>query len=100
LARLARKCVLTLAIICFTAMATGVTLQLHLLGDAHPHKHDFNNCLICQQLLLMPGKFVSEPEPAIETGGRIEHSVNFHSAICIKQFHLQQFDPRPPPAAF
>ena len=98
--RLGRKCVLTLAIVCFAAMTTGVTLQLHLLGDAHSHEHDFENCLVCQQLLLMPGKFVLEPELTAETGGQIERYVNFHSANCIKQFHHQQFDPRPPPSAF
>lgn len=89
-----------LIIACFAAMTTGVTLQLHLLSDTHSHEHDFNNCQVCQKLLLAPGKFVWEPEPAIEMGGRIEHYVNFHSAVCIKQFQHQQFDPRPPPAAF
>jgi len=99
LARLARKCIITLVIVCFTAMTTGVTLQLHLLSEAHSHKHDFNRCLICQQLLLTPGKFTPEPELAIDMSDQIEHYVNFNSAICIKQFHHQQFDPRAPPAA-
>jgi len=97
LVRLARKCVLTLAIICFVAMTTGVTLQLHLLSDTHPEEHDSKHCSICQQLLISPGKFILEPEPAIEMGGQIECYVNFHSAIYIKQFHHQQFNPRPPP---
>jgi len=99
LAHLARKCVLTLAIVCFTAMTTGVMLQLHLLSDAHSHEHDFDHCLICQQLLITPGKFVLGPELTAETDSQIERYVNFHSANCIKQFHHQQFDPRPPPAA-
>jgi len=97
--RLARKCVLTLAIICFVAMTTGVTLQLHLLSDTHPEEHDSEHCSICQQLLIAPGKFLLEPELTVEISSQIECCIDFHSTICIKQFHHQQFDPRPPPAA-
>jgi len=100
LARLARKCVLMpLSIVCFAAMTTGVTLQLHLLSNAHPDGHDSEHCSVCQQLLLALGKIVLEPEVTVEMGSQIECYVNFHSAICIKQFHHQQFDPRPPPTA-
>jgi hypothetical protein len=97
--RLARNCILSLAIVCFVAMTTGVAIQLHLLGDAHPEEHDSEHCSVCQQLLIMPGKLALEPELTLEMDGQIECYVNFHSAVCIKQFHHQQFDPRPPPAA-
>jgi hypothetical protein len=92
-----RKAVLICMTICFVAMVAGVSLQLHLLSNAHPEKHDSEHCSVCQQLLITPGKFVLEPELAVEMGGQIECYVNFHSAICIKQFYHQQFNPRPPP---
>ena len=93
-----RQAVLICLTVCFVAMVTGVSLQLHLLGDTHPEKHDSEHCSVCQQLLIAPGKFLLEPELAIEMSSQIECCINFHSAICIKQFHHQQFDPRPPPA--
>jgi hypothetical protein len=97
--RLSRKAVLICITVCFVAMTTGFVLQLHLLGNAYPQKHDSERCSVCQQLLVMPGKFVLEPELTIEMAGQVEHYVNFHPIVCIKQFHHQQFDPRPPPAA-
>jgi hypothetical protein len=99
LSRLGRKAVLICTTICFVAMTTGLMLQLHLLGDAHPKKYDSEQCSVCQQLLIVPGKFILEPELTLEMAGQIEHYVGFHSTICIKQFHHQQFNPRPPPAA-
>jgi hypothetical protein len=80
-------------------MVTGVSLQLHLLSEAHPEKHDLEHCSLCQQLLLAPGKFILEPEIAIEMASQVYGYVNFHSIVCVKQFTHQQFDPRPPPAA-
>jgi len=80
-------------------MVTGISLQLHLLSDTHPEEHDSKHCSVCQQLLITPGKFLPEPELAVEMGGQIECYVNFYSAICIKQILYQQFNPRPPPAA-
>ena len=85
--------------VCFVAMTTGLMLQLHLAIDAHSEKHDSEQCSVCQQLLIVPGKFILEPELTLETAGQIEHYVNFHPTIRIKQFHHQQFGPRPPPAA-
>ena len=97
--RLDRQAVLICITVCFVAMVTGILLQLHLLSDTHPEEHDSKHCSVCQQLLLAPGKFVPEPELTVEMGGQIKCYVNFHSAICIKQFHHQQFNPRPPPVA-
>ena len=94
-----RQAVLICITACFVAMVTGISLQLHLLSDTHPEEHDSKHCSVCQQLLIAHGKFLLEPELAIEMGGQIECYVNFHSAICIKQIHYQQFNPRPPPVA-
>lgn len=97
--RLYRKTVLICITICFVAMVTGLSLQLHLLSESHPEKHDSERCSLCQQLLLVTGKFVLEPELALETSGRIECHIKLNPNICVKQFHHQQFNPRPPPTA-
>jgi hypothetical protein len=99
LSSLGRKAVLICTTVCFVAVTTGLMLQLHLLGDAHSKKHDSEHCSVCQQLLIAPGKFVLEPELTLEMAVQIEHYVNFHPTIRIKQFHYQQFGPRPPPTA-
>ena len=97
--RLYQKTVLICVTVCFAAMATGLSLQLHLLSEEHPEKHDSEHCSLCQQLLLSPGKFVLESELTFEISSQIEYCIDFHNNICIKQSHYQQFDPRPPPAA-
>jgi len=99
LSRLDRKVAIIYTTICFAAVTTGIMLQLHLLSDEHSEKHDSKHCSVCQQLLIAPGKFVLEPELALETGGQIERYVNTNSTICIKQFQHEQLNPRPPPAA-
>jgi len=99
LGRFDRKAVLICMTICFVAMVTGVSLQLHLLSHEHSRGHDFDDCSICRQLLITHGKFVPEPELTLEISSQIECCIDFHSAICIKQIHYQQFNPRPPPSA-
>jgi len=96
---LKRQAILTCITICFAAMVTGVPLQLHLRSEAHSEKQDSERCSLCQQLLLTPGKFILEPELAIETTSRIYGYINFHSIACIKQLIHRQFGPRPPPTS-
>ncbi|MBN2592056.1 MAG: hypothetical protein JXA81_01010 [Sedimentisphaerales bacterium] len=98
MSHLDRKAAIICTTICFAGVTTGVILQLHLLSNENPEQHDSKHCSVCQQLLIAPGKFVLEPELALETGGQIERYVNTHSTICVKQFHHQQLNPRPPPA--
>jgi len=99
LGRLYQKTVLIFMTVCFAAMVTGISLQLHLLREAHPEKHDTEHCSLCQQLLFSPGKFFLESELTFEISSQIEYCIDFHNNICIKQSHHQQFNPRPPPAA-
>jgi hypothetical protein len=80
-------------------MTTGILLQLHLLSEEHPEKHDSEHCSLCQQLLFSPVKFDLESEHIFEIDSQTECCIDLHNNICIKQFHHQQFDPRPPPAA-
>lgn len=94
-----RQAVLICITICFVAMVTGLSLQIHLMSDKSPEEHDSKHCSMCQKLLLSPEKFILEPEFVVEMAGRIECYTKSHSNICIKQFRYQQFNPRPPPAA-
>jgi len=94
---IARKAAFILTILCFAALAAGLTLKLHLLSHEHPEEHDFDHCSICQQLLITPAKFIPEPElslPDVDLhSGNIEFVLRFYvTAVC-----CTPFDPRPPP---
>lgn len=95
--RSARKCVLMLAAVCFVSMATGATLQLHLLGHEHPHEHDSEHCLICQQLVVS-GKYVAEPGLQLDDITRFEYFTDFYCHSYITIFNPKSFSPRPPPS--
>ena len=99
MACLDRKTVLICITVCFVAMVTGVSLQLHLLSHEHSREHDIDSCSICRQLLIAHGKFALEQELTLDIGDQFERDVHFHSTICVKRFHCQPSDPRPPPAA-
>jgi hypothetical protein len=94
LIRSARKCVLVFTTVYFVSMATGAMLQLHLLG--HGHEHDFENCSICQQLIV-PSKYVTEPE--LKLGDVVELEYFLEACCCsyVKIFNPKSFNPRPPP---
>jgi len=97
LKRLARKAVLITSIACFAAMVMGITLYLHLLSRQHPEEHDAAHCSICQQLLIAPGKFITEPELIILDHSPRTDTVEFQSQSCIIPFHPGSSDPRAPP---
>ena len=93
-----RKAVLICITVCFVAMVTGVSLQLHLLGHEHPEEHDSEHCSVCQQLLITPGKFIMEPVSNLPDTGFHAYNVEFQSQSYVIAFHFEPFDPRPPPA--
>lgn len=95
--RSARKCVLMLVAACFVSMTSGVTLQLHLLGHEHPHKHDSENCPICQQLIVS-GKYIAGPELQLEDIAQFEYFTYFCCRSYITIFNPKSFSPRPPPS--
>jgi hypothetical protein len=78
-------------------MATGLSLQLHLLSEEHPEKHDSEHCSLCQQLLIAFGKFMAEPPSILPEFNPQENNVEFQSQSCIITFHFEPFGPRPPP---
>ena len=84
--------------ICFVAMVTGVTLQLHLLSHEHSHEHDFDNCSICQQLLASPDKFISELQTTLLDKELYKESIEFVLQLNVTAFQSKSFDARPPPS--
>jgi len=94
---LARKAVLGFVVVCFVARVTGVSLHLHILSHEHPEEHDAEHCPICQQLLIAPGKFMTEPELSLADLNRQKGTVEYPSQSCVITFRFEPFGPRPPP---
>ena len=95
--RLARKAALGFVMACFVARVAGVSLHLHILSHEHPEEHDAKHCPICQQLLIMPGKFITEPELSLPDSNRQKGTVEYPSQSCVITFRFEPFGPRPPP---
>lgn len=78
-------------------MVMGIPRYLHLLAHEHPEEHNAEHCLVCQQLLIMPGKFIMEPELNLPDFVPQKNNVEFDFQSCIITFHSEPFRPRPPP---
>lgn len=85
------------ATVSFVAMVTGVSLHLHLLGHDHQDKHDLDNCSVCQQLLVTPGKFITEPESSLPDYNPQKDNIQLQTQPYVIAFHFEPFRPRPPP---
>jgi hypothetical protein len=81
------------------AMVTGVSLQLHLLSHEHSHEHDFDDCSICQQLLITHGKFTPVPQLCLPDIDRHKDNFEFVPEFYITAFHYKPFNARPPPSS-
>jgi hypothetical protein len=98
LERLARKCVFVIAVVSFVAVTTGLTQQLHILSHEHPHEHDVDNCLVCQQLIAL-GKFYSETHPVLDNIILFEYILDYYTDTLLIFSQPKPFDCRPPPLA-
>jgi hypothetical protein len=98
--RLARKVGFILTTIFFVMTVTGLPLYIHLLSCEHPEEHDSTHCTICQQSLIKPGKFITEPESHLPDFNRLEGHITFNFQSYTKVFHFNPFCPRPPPSLF
>jgi hypothetical protein len=97
LVRLTRKCVFVIAVVSFLAMTTGLIQQLHLLSHNHPHEHDVDNCLICQQLVAL-GKFYSQTPPVPENIVQLEYVLDYCPETLFVSSQPKPFNSRPPPS--
>lgn len=97
LKHMARKAVFLSATVCFVAMVTALPLQLHLSDHEHGREHDSDHCSVCRQLLVAPGKFISEPELSLPESNLQEDKIEFQSQSYVTALHCKPFDPRPPP---
>ena len=84
--------------ICFMAMVTGISLQLHLLSHEHSHEHDFDDCSICRQLLVSPEKFAAEPQIILPDRELYKESLEFVLQFYVTTFHCKSINARPPPS--
>jgi hypothetical protein len=83
--------------ICFVALATGLTLKLHLLSHKHPDNHTSSRCPTCQQLLITPNKFVLEPQFSLPDTDSFQDEIEFPLQPLVPAFRYEPFGPRPPP---
>ena len=97
--RSVRKFITILATVCFISMATGVTLQLHLLGREHSQEHNSEQCSICQQLMAS-GRYIAEQESQFDEIAQLKYFFDTYSRSFITVFNLKSFKPRPPPQIF
>ena len=95
--RLDRKAVLICITICFVAMVTGISLQLHLLSHEHSHEHDFDDCSICRHLLISPEKFAAEPQINLLDIEKHKDTFEFVPEFNITAFQCKPLHARPPP---
>lgn len=95
--RIARTAVLVIGMTCFISMATGVTLQLHLLSYEHPEEHDHENCPICASLLIHSNKFIQYPDIQIQYFDSLEPNPFYPACTRLVTNYFKAFDPRPPP---
>jgi len=95
---MARKVVLILMTIYFAAMATGISLQLHLLSHKQSHQHDFDDCSICRHLLVSTEKFAAEPQTCLPDQELYKEIFEIVPQFFVAAFHCRSFDARPPPS--
>ena len=94
-----RTAVLVVGTACFISMATGVTLQLHLLSCEHPEKHDHDDCPICTSLLIHSNKFMQYPDIQVTHFDSLETNPFYPASTRLATNYLTAFNPRPPPFA-
>ncbi len=80
-------------------MVSELSPHLHLLSHEHPEEHDSEHCSVCQQLLIAPGKFITEPESGLPDSNLLHDDTEFYFQSYIIALHSQPFNPRPPPSA-
>jgi hypothetical protein len=79
------------------AMASGLTLQLHLVGVDGPRHHDFTHCSLCQTILTGAVKLLIEPVSAVHWGRDLVAVVPEIGTVVWRWFPSVVLSPRPPP---
>jgi len=95
--KLNRKSALIIVVLCFVAMVTGLTLELHLLNHKHSDNHIPSRCRICHQLLSTIDKINITTEPIIEKVNGKEYSPDFICQITPSFSNIRLPIPRSPP---
>lgn len=91
-----RNAAWVLAAVCFVAMGSGLTLQLHLgRGDDSCH-HDSTHCSLCQTMLAGAAKLYVEPPSAVPCGDGGVLVVREADAVVARRLTSVVLSPRPP----
>jgi len=93
----ARKNILILATVGFTAMVTGLSLHVHLLAHDHGKTHDSAKCSVCITLHAAAGKFTAERQLDIAGLSRFQGDTDLPPDVHMSAFSRQPFAPRAPP---
>ena len=111
---------LTVMLLCITAIGTHAPLLLHFSNtiDEHHHcdsqdhhhsepesddttmpQHDGSKCPVCQVLMGMSGKFICAEQVSIRLTTEIIGAVTWPASTCLKQHSYSPANPRGPPLA-
>jgi hypothetical protein len=93
-----RNVVLILGFASFLAVASGLTLRLHLATVADPHHHNSAHCSLCQTMLGNGMKLHLDPQFAVVffTADFVE-SIPETDVVFPRWFTSVVLSPRPPP---
>jgi len=92
-----RNLVWAVAGICFIAMASGLTLRLHLAGDEDPHHHDSTHCTLCQTMLAGAAQLHLKPHSAVVWTADIVLSIPKIGMVLPRRITPVVLGPRAPP---
>jgi len=95
--QITQKVTLIIMTISFVALATGLTLYLHLLSHEHPVSHSSSQCSICQQILTTQNKIALEQQFNILDTDSFQDEIEFSLQPLVAPFRYEPFGPRPPP---
>jgi hypothetical protein len=92
-----RNAAWVLAAVSFVAMASGLTLRLHLGRVEDPCHHDWAHCSLCQTMLAGAAKLYVEPPSAVLCGDGEVLVVPEADAVVPRRLTSVVLGPRPPP---
>jgi hypothetical protein len=81
----------------FMAMASGLTLQLHLATAENSHHHDSTHCSLCQTMLGGGTKFHLESQSAVTFAADFVAFIPDTGVVPPRRLTPVVLSPRPPP---
>ena len=95
---LARKSLLIILLISFTAMTSGFLMFIHMQNVENQENHNHSECMICQYSLLSSKKAIIEPDTKIHNVELDLSYVQLHFDEIITSTNFHSTSSRAPPA--